>query len=414
VSGHALASDRGLASPAKVSTVAVRSPGFHPLIFRKMLIEPVPHGLEEGDLVRVVDRDGIFLGHGLWSARSQVAIRLFGDSRSVPDPLWWKARLSSAVALRTDWLRLDQVSTAYRVVHAEGDGLPSLVVDRYGETLSAEAFTAGMYQRGQEILSILEALLGTKHWRLHFDARAAESEQFQPAPGCTSPNAPAQVEIREHGIRFRIHFETGHKTGFFCDQRENRRLLAQLSTGRHLLDLCSYTGGFALAGMVQGAAASATAVDLDEDALALGRQNANLNQVRISWVQADAFAYARQMLINGRTFDLVILDPPKLIPSRAEFDLGMKKYYDLNRLAAGLVTPGGVLLTCSCSGLLAPEPFVDLLRSACRSIRRPATLLNLTGAGSDHPVGLETPEGRYLKAAWLRFDSPLSTETTIE
>ena len=183
------------------------------------------------------------------------------------------------------------------------------------------------------------------------------------------------MTIQEHGVRFRIHFEGGHKTGFFCDQRDNRRDLARFCAGRTVLDLCCYTGGFGLNALVRGEAREVTCVDLDEKAIALARENANANQVRLDVVHADAFGYMRQMAPNGQTFGVVVLDPPKLIPGRDEIAAGKRKYFDLNVLAMRLVEPGGLLLTCSCSGLLPAPEFLVLLRAAARKAGRGVQLL---------------------------------------
>jgi 23S rRNA (cytosine1962-C5)-methyltransferase len=234
-----------------------------------------------------------------------------------------------------------------------------------------------------------------------------------------SPECPSQVTISEHGTRFRVSFAEGHKTGFFCDQRDNRRQLAGFCQGRTVLDLCCYTGGFAVQASRLGQAAEVTAVDLDERALKLARDNAQLNRSKIHFVHADAFGYMRDMIAGGRQYDVVILDPPKLIRSRRELEEGTRKHFDLNRLAFQLVRPGGLLLSCSCSGLLSEVEFLRLLYSAARqaaprsdepSARRPikparsVQLLAKTGASPDHPVAANCPETEYLRAAWMRVE----------
>ena len=395
--------DRSLDPEGELPTVAVRAAGNHPFIFRKMVIGPLGAARPtDGDLVRVVDREHLPLGFGLWNERSQISIRLLSVGIDHPGQAFWEARLARAVALRRDALGLDAVTNAYRVVHAEGDGLSGLVVDRFDDVLSAEVFSLGMYQRIGPILEAAGALLGTKHFRVHVDERIALAEDFSGRPVAT-PKLPPRVTIEEHGVRFRVHFESGHKTGFFCDQRDNRLALARFCPGRTMLDLCCYTGGFGLYALVKGQAREVTCVDLDEKAIALARENANANQVRPGFVHADAFGYMRQMGQNGRTFGVVVLDPPKLIPSRLEIAPGKRKYFDLNVLAMGLVEPGGLLLTCSCSGLLSAEEFVILLRAAARKAGRSAQVLAVTGAAPDHPVALDALEGAYLKAVWLRM-----------
>lgn len=407
-SGPALAAsipipDRPLEPAGELPTVAVRAAGNHPFIFRKMVVGPVAGArLTDGDLVRVVDREHLPLGFGLWNGRSQISVRLLTTGVQPPGLAFWEGKLDHASRLRRETLGLDAVSNAYRVVHAEGDGLSGLIVDRFDDVLSAEVFSLGIYQRIGPILELAAARLGTKHFRVQVDERIALAEDFTGRP-VSSPKLPPRVTVEEHGVRFRVHFEGSHKTGFFCDQRDNRLALAWYCRDRTLLDLCCYTGGFGLYGLVKGQAREATCVDLDERAIALARENANANQIRPAFIHADAFGYMRQMMQNGRTFGVVVLDPPKLIPNRLEIAPGKRKYFDLNVLAMGLVEPGGVLLTCSCSGLLSAEEFVILLRAAARKAGRSAQVLAVTGAAPDHPVALDALEGSYLKAVWLRM-----------
>lgn len=393
--------DRSLDPDSELPTVAIRSAGFHPFVYRKMVVGPVGAiRPREGDLVRVQDRDGVPIGFGLWNGRSQISLRLIAPGIEPPGPGFWADRIDRAIALRRELLGIDAVSDAYRVLHAEGDGLSGLIVDRFGDVLSAEVFSLGMYQRIGPILDLLADRLGTRHARVHVDERIALAEDFPGWP-VASAELPPQVEVREHGVRYRVRFEGGHKTGFFCDQRDNRHELARYCSDRSVLDVCCYTGGFTLNALVRGGAREVTGVDLDEKAIALARENANLNQVRPSLIHADAFGYLRQMGTNGRSYGVVVLDPPKLIPGRLDIAVGKRKYFDLNVLAMGLVGPGGLLLTCSCSGLLSSEDFLILLRAAARKAGRSAQVLALTGAAPDHPIRLDALEGAYLKAAWL-------------
>jgi 23S rRNA (cytosine1962-C5)-methyltransferase len=348
----------------------------------------------------VIDRDGVPLGFGLWNSKSQISVRLIARGESPPGSGFWESKIDEAVALRRETLGLDEVTDAYRVVHAEGDALSGLVVDRFGAVLSAEVFSLGIYQRIGPLMDRLRLQTGTTEYRVHVDHRIAQAEMFAGRAVATE-GAPEKVEIREHGVRYRVRFEGGHKTGFFCDQRDNRRELARYCKGREVLDVCCYSGGFGLSALVNGGAKEVTGVDLDEKAVAMAKENANLNQVRMKLVHSDAFNYMRQMGVDARSFGVVVLDPPKLIASRLEMDEGRKKYLDLNTLAMGLVEPGGLLLTCSCSGLLPSEEFLGIIRSAGRRAGRSARVLAMTGAGADHPVGLEAPEGSYLKAVWL-------------
>ncbi len=373
--------DRPLSVEGNLPTVAIRSAGHHPFVYQKMVAGPV--GVlrpADGDLVRVIDREGLPIGFGLWNSRSRIVLRLLARGMEPPGEEFWDARFEGAIGLRRETLGLEESTNAYRVLHAEGDGLSGLIVDRFDDVLSAEIFSLGMYQRIGPILERLAARLGTRHSRVHVDERIALAEDFPGRP-LESPRLPPRVTIHEHGIRYRIRFETGHKTGFFCDQRDNRHALARYCQDRDVLDLCAYTGGFGLNALIRGGASQVTCVDLDEKAIAVARENANLNQVRLSLVHADAFSYARQMIANNRSFGVVVLDPPKLIPGRLDISLGKRKYFDLNVLAMSLVEPGGLLLTCSCSGLLSAEEFLILLRAAAQG--RPIG----AGAGRDRSVG---------------------------
>jgi 23S rRNA (cytosine1962-C5)-methyltransferase len=369
-------------------------------VFRKRIAE-VDATARHGDLVRVITMDGEPVGYGLWNPRAEATVRMLSWADRPDQRSWWGERFDQAVALRRDLLQLDQTGDAYRLIHAEGDGLPGIVVDRYHDVLSVEAFTLGMYQRAEAIAQSLASRLGVPHWVVRPGPYTLEQEGFA-AEGFSSPHAPQKVRITEHGVQYELSPSAGHKTGFFCDQRDNRLQLRGLCPGQSVLDLCCYTGGFAL-NAAAGHAREITAVDLDEQAIQLARRNAQLNKASLKFVHADAFAYMRDMQRNGRTYQVVILDPPKLIHGRDEAADGQSKYYDLNRLATSLVAPGGLLLTCSCSGLFSMEDFTRTVRAAAGE-RRPR-LLRRSGAAADHPIALGNLESEYLKCLWLQMDS---------
>lgn len=401
-------------SDAVLPAVHLRSVRIHPHLFRK-LVDKVDPGTKAGDLVAVRTPQGELLGYGLYNPRAEIAVRMLNFDSARPGPEFWDEQLRRAVELRRDILQLDSTTDAYRVLHAEADGLSGLIVDRYGDVLSAEIFSLAMFQRSRELLARLGKLLGTTHTFVQVPAQTHGQEGFLAEP-IRSPGLPEEVVITEFGTKFRVRFEEGHKTGFFCDQRDNRRRLAEFCTGKTVLDLCSYTGGFAVQAKRLGNASEVTAVDLDEKAIALGRDNARLNQQKINFVHADAFGYMRDMIANGRTFDVVVLDPPKLIRNRREVDEGTKTHLDLNRLAIQLVADGGLFLSCTCSGLLEEAEFLRLLHTAARQAGKPISrdgpthsppsrslqILAKTGAAPDHPVSTDCPETEYLKAVWMR------------
>jgi 23S rRNA (cytosine1962-C5)-methyltransferase len=392
--------------------VWIKSPTTYPILFKKRIARVDPQA-KPGDCVAIYGPGDELLGYGLYNPRSEIAVRVLRWGAELPDDAFFEERLASAAALRRDLLRLDETTDAYRVIHAEADGFSGLVVDRYADILSAEAFSLGMYQRADAILARLERLCGTKHRIIRPSPQFVSQEGVAPL-GINSADVPEQVVVTEHGTKFRVRFEGGHKTGFFCDQRENRRRLADFCYGRSVLDLCCYTGGFAIQAKRLGGAGEVVGVDLDEEPLAIARENANLNQLRgMKFVQSDVFPFMRDLIREGKRYDIVVLDPPKLIRSRIDLEEGTRKHFDLNRLAAQCVTPGGLLLTCTCAGLLDKEEFLKTVYAAIRTgpvmgpdeTRLPGRTLQIlarTGAAADHPVSLQVPETEYLHAIWAR------------
>jgi 23S rRNA (cytosine1962-C5)-methyltransferase len=372
----------------------------HPWIFQKMVEKPATR-LPGGSVVDVLDRDGQWVGRGFYNGHSRISLRvLTADPAEMIDEGFFARRLARAVALRRDWLGLDAVTDAYRLVHSEGDGLSGLVVDRFGTTLVLEFFAAGMY-RFRPVIQ--ETLAG------HFPASrfywfAEEHVQKQESFDCRPPEPPPPGTIHEHGLRFRVAPGSKHKTGFFLDQRDNRKLLAGFCPGRRVLDLCCNTGGFAVYAKALGGATEVVGVDLDEQALGLAKQNANLNQARVRFVQADLFPWLRESLANGERFDVVVLDPAKQTRDREDIPYALKRYFDMNRLALQAVTPGGIFLTCSCTGLVSEDEFLESLRRAAYQAGRTVQVLRVGGAAADHPFLLHVPEGRYLKAVFCRVE----------
>jgi 23S rRNA (cytosine1962-C5)-methyltransferase len=406
---------------APLPAVWLRSPVRQPLVYRKRILK-ADNDARPGDMVAVYvareeGSDELF-GYGLYNPRSEIAVRMLRWGSELPDAAYWQKRFQHSVSLRRELLRLDEVTDTYRVIHGEADGLPGLVIDRFGDVLSAEAFSLGMFQRAQEVLDTLASLCGTQHWLIQPGPQTLAQEGFDSQP-ILSPHCPRSVIVHEFGTQFRVQFEGGHKTGFFCDQRDNRRMLASFCPGRSVLDLCCYSGGFSVQAAKLGGAADVTGVDLDEEPLKTARENAQLNKVDCRFVQADVFPYMRDMLRLGKQFDVIVLDPPKLIRSRSEIEEGTRKHFDLNRLAMQLVRPGGLLLSCTCAGLLPWEEFLKIIYSAARQAGGPAgppdaegrvrhlprsmQILAKTGAAACHPVDSTCLETEYLKAVWMRM-----------
>jgi 23S rRNA (cytosine1962-C5)-methyltransferase len=387
-----------LPSPAATVKLKIARRSSHPWIFQKMIEKPATKP-PPGSVVEVVDKDGQWVGRGFYNGHSRISVRLLTtDPAEVIDEAFFARRLEQALALRRDWLQLDRVTDAYRLVHSEGDQLSGLVADRFGSTIVLEFFAAGMYRFRQTIQDVL-----ARHYPASaFYWFAEEHIQKQESFDCRPPEAPVAGIISEHGVRFRVAPGSKHKTGFFLDQRDNRKALAELCHGRRVLDLCCNTGGFALCAKVAGAAEEVVGVDLDEQVVALAKQNANLNQARIRFIQADLFPWLRETLANGQRFDVVVLDPAKQTRDREEIDYALKRYFDMNKLALQAVAPGGFFLTCSCTGLVSEQMFLETLRRAAWQAGRSLQVLKVAGAGADHPFLVHVPEGRYLKVVFGR------------
>jgi len=371
----------------------------HPWIFQKMVEKPEPKP-KPGSVVAIVDRDGKRCGSGFYNGHSRIALRVLSeDPDEKIDERFFTRKLEAAVALRRDLLGLDQVTDAYRLCHSEGDGLSGLVLDRYGDTIVLEFFSAGMWRVRDTVRRVLDRFYpGATHYWF-----AEEHVQKQESFDLRAPEAPAPIVITEHGVKFRVAPGTKHKTGFFADQRDNRKRLAEYARGKTVLDLCCNSGGFALYAKVLGEATEVVGVDLDEEILAVAEQNAKLNKAKVRFVQADLFAWLRDVAIsNKQQFDVVVLDPAKMTRDREQVIPALKKYLDMNKLAMAAVKPGGILLTCSCTGLVDEASFLDSIRRAAFYANREVQVLEVRGAGPDHPFLAHAPESRYLKAVFCR------------
>jgi len=385
----------GHASP--LPWVKLRSASATSSIFKRMIGDKDPKA-RPGDLVAVYDKVGAPYGVALYNPKSLITLRLLTRELAGFDPEdFFAKRLSRAVELRRALLNLDATSDAYRLVHDLGDGLPGLVVDRYGDFIVLEFYSLAMFRQAER----LERLLSAHYPGARFVRRASDYTQSMEGFELAS-HGKTVTRIKENGVVFQVDLTGGHKTGFFCDQRENRLAVAGLCAGRRVLDVCSYTGGFGLYAAKRGGAKSVCCVELDPESCGLIQKNARLNDVKLDIVCVDAFPYLRQMGANQQTFDLVVLDPYKMIASREGYRLGRSKYVDLNRLALSVMAEGGILVTCSCSGMLSWDDFLAAVRTAAGSARKRVEIFRKTGAGPDHPVAADHPEGEYLKAVWCR------------
>ncbi|MCX7960497.1 MAG: class I SAM-dependent methyltransferase [Burkholderiales bacterium] len=375
----------------------------HPWIFEGAVarLEGEPGA---GETVLVRSDAGEPLALAAYSPRSQIRARIWTfDPREAVDRAFFAARIGAALRLR-EALPAARHTNALRLVYAESDGLPGLVVDRYADVLVAQFLSAGAERWRAEILDALEQASGCAAIYERSDAEVRALEGLAPRAGFVRGSREARrCPIVEYGLQFRVDVAEGQKTGFFLDQRENRQRIRALAAGREVLDAFCYTGGFALAALA-GGARRVLAVDSSAAALEVARENlaANaLDAARIAFERADVFAFLRQLRDRGARFDLVILDPPKFAPTAAQAKAAARAYKDINLLALKLLAPGGLLATFSCSGAIAPPLFQSIVAGAARDAGVQAKILERFGAGADHPVALEFPEGEYLKGLLL-------------
>lgn len=373
----------------------------HPWIFQRLVDKPAQKP-KPGSLVAVHGVDGAFIGTGFYNGHSRIALRMLESDPAVPvDAQWFLARIAEAVRLRREVLRLDDVSNAWRVFHSEGDGISGLVIDRYDDLLVVGFFSAGAWRHRDIVFTVLRELFPGCRFHSFADAHVQKQESFDYRD--TLGTEPAIIS--EHGIRFRADPAGAHKTGFFADQRDNRDWLSQRCAGQRVLDLCCNTGGFGVYAAVRGAS-EVVGVDIDPAVLDIARGNARLNDLHGKamprFVQADIFPWLRDAQANGERFDVVILDPAKMTRDREQVIPALKKYLDMNKAALGVVKPGGLFATFSCTGLVSEEQFLDMLRRAAFYAGRTVQVLKVAGAGPDHPWLAQVPESRYLKAVFCR------------
>jgi 23S rRNA (cytosine1962-C5)-methyltransferase len=374
----------------------------HPWIFSGA-IERIDGTPGMGESVAVRSSHGSFLGWAAYSPYSQIRARVWSWDEAHPaGPDLVRVRLEQAIALRRS---LYPEAQAVRLVNAESDGLPGVVIDRYGDALVLQVSSAGAARWRDTIADLLVALLPGSSVFERSDAEVLELEGLPQHVGVLLGSAPADpVVIVENGIQLAVSIAGGHKTGFYLDQRENRLLLRQLAHGRDVLDCFCYTGGFALNALA-GGARHVTAVDASAEALDAARRNLALNDLapdRAEWLGADVFQLLRKLRDQGRRFDAIVLDPPKFAPTAALAERAARGYKDINLLAFKLLRPGGILFTFSCSGGVSRDLFQKIVAGAASDARVDAQVLRWMSAASDHPVALAFPEGEYLKGLLCR------------
>ena len=374
---------------------AVRWKQGHPWIYRSDVAkEPPP---KQAGIVPVTDGRGRFLGQALYSPTSEIRLRLLTRGEEPVDAAWWSERITAAVRRRAAI-----PATAWRAVHAEGDGLPSLIVDKYGPWVVAQLLSAGLESARTDVLAGIHAALAPEGILLRNDTAVRRHEGLPLEVILAHGTVPETLEIEEDGIRYLAAPWSGQKTGAFLDQRENRALVARHTlAGGRALDLFTYHGSFAL--HLARHAKEVVAVDQSTEALARGAENARLNGIaNISWREDNTFDLLRDMERRGERFDTVVLDPPAFAKTKASLDRAVAGYKEINLRAMRILAPEGVLFTSSCSYHVSRDVFNAMLADAARDSGRRMQILAVTGASADHPELLNVPETGYLKGALLR------------
>ncbi len=376
-----------------------------PWVYARHVDVPRGEAPPDGALVEVVDRSARFIGHAFYNGSSDIRLRFVSRGRrtALDRPReFFGRKLRAADALRRKTLRLERETDAYRIVHAEGDDLPGLIVDRLGKALVCEVHALGVHRERELFLSLLRELYPDFPITYRVPPSVLRSEGFDYAGEETHGG---ESWITENGLRFPVRLAGGHKTGWFCDQRDNRMKVARLAEGRDVVDLCCNAGGFALQAKRAGAR-SVLACDLDEKCLETAQQAAQANGLDVQFRHQDAFPFLRELAAQppGARPGLVILDPPKLILGRAGLEAGRKKYADFNALAVSAVQPGGLVASFSCSGALDLPTYLGLVFGAARRAEREVRLLDVLGPAPDHPQRPDWPRSRYLKGVLLAVD----------
>lgn len=394
---------RLILQPGKERSVLRR----HPWVFDTSVARLAGHA-RAGDTVTVADAHGKPLAKAAYSPRSKIRARVWSfDPEAIIDHAFFKRRIAAAVARRQALPELVG-QQGLRLIHAESDGLPGLIADRYGDTVVMQLTSTGTEKWRDAIVAGLVKATGCARLYERSDSEVRGLEGLEPTTGWRFGAAPAgDIVIEEHGLRMAVDIIAGHKTGFYLDQRDNRRLLAELSAGRRVLNCFCYTGGFSLQALA-GGAARVLSIDSSQPALERAAANLALNPhldaAKVEWRCANVFDELRRLKAAGETFDLIVLDPPKFAPSASHAERASRAYKDINLLGFKLLAPGGMLMTYSCSGGIGIERFQKIVAGAAWDAGREARIVKRLQGAADHPVDLAFPEGEYLKGLLVQVD----------
>lgn len=380
----------------------------HPWLFSGAVSE-VQGKPEPGEAAEVYADDGTFLGMAAYSPASQIRARFwtFGERATIGKKFLEDKIASCLLKRQARGFDLGDKASAFRLVFSESDGIPGCIVDKYGEYLSVEILAAGPERLREELFEVLAEQTGCKGIYERSDSEVRRKEGLELRSGVAYGSVPeTPVEIVENGLKFLVDIRNGHKTGCYLDQRDARKRIGELALGKRVLNCFCYTGGFGLYAL-RGGAEHVYQVDVSKGALKIAKQLVTLNGLptaKITHTEADVFSYLRKCRDRAETYDLIVLDPPKFIEAKDHLAKGSRGYKDINLLALKLLSPGGMLATFSCSGLVDMALFQKIVADACSDSGREVQIIGRFGQPADHPVALSFPEGQYLKGLLLQAD----------
>lgn len=370
----------------------------HPWVFSGA-IKDIRGVVTDGEVVEVVDNDRKFLGKGFFNSQSQIRVRLLSwDRHQKIDYNFFQRQIRHAIKLR-EKLQLRAQTSAYRLIHSEGDGLPGLTVDRYNNFLVAQFLSAGMDRRREMLLDILRRETGAKTIVERYPARYRSLEGLEEIDYLVHGSPPPEkIVIREYGLSFNVNLAKGQKTGFYIDQRDNRRYLTKLCSGKRVLDAFCYSGAFGIHLLATRNIDELVFMDSSSLALKLVEENLAVNKLpRSKLLKANIFKKLSQMQQSGEFFDCIILDPPKVAPDRANLQKGLHSLRTINAIALRMLSPAGILVTCDCSGVISRNDLLRVLSEAAKDSERSFRIIDFRGAGPDHPIAPACLESSYLK-----------------
>ncbi len=369
----------------------------HPWVFSGAIVG-FPQTLKDGDVVEVQTKERQFVAWGLYNSKSQISVRLYSWNKDVVlDDDFWISQIREAVSIRKNTLGFLKAGHACRLIYSEADGLSGLTVDAYDGILAMQFTSLAMYQRKDLLIKTLKEAVSPRAIYLRTEKGIRDAEGLNAEDGLVWGEIPeGPVQIKEGDLQFHVDVRTGHKTGFYLDQRQNRLAILPFVKDKKVLDLFCYTGGFSVTA-AKGGAAHVMGVDSSAPSLLIAQDNAKLNDVKVEFEKGDAFEVLEKLAQSQSQFDVVILDPPKFARSKSGIRSALDGYVRLNKEALKVLKPGGVLVTCSCSGHVSRDTFANILSSVSIQSGRTLRILEERGQASDHPVKPTCPENAYLK-----------------